>query len=713
MVSFQELREADFAGVTDAAEAWNSVAKTLASLDDRVGQQLTNTAERAGWQGAAADQAGNTLRRIDTDFTQAAAVAKSVASIVRDAAEDFTAARKQLDAALQDAAAQKMTVAADGAISWGPIQGLPPNDPDSEPVRRKYQADMTAKAEALQARFAKAVEQANAADQRASGALQSDVGTSTDSFNASPVGGGDAADAKRAAGLMSKAGSLSDEELARLQNLMTANQHSKEFSTTLLNSLNAGGKHGPEALLEYSKVWGDLAQGDRNAKQYQDVYGGLSQVLATATRDGGMGKDWESRLLEAARKPGGSAAGFNDNYPALTRLMGARGSYDTEFLLKVGNDLTDFERNSKLKGEQLWGMDFTSVTGKQGDPMGGLMKAMSRNPSGAKLFFDPNTNTNLDYFLKERSWPNMGYEHKQYDGIARGTSRGAFGDALEAATTGRDPHGNQPPVRPHDPAMSRIMSETVSALGGDKAGNENSLPAGLRRPLGNMIADYAPDVHEILGKEVRGGSEPSGLTFSREELLRTIRGTAEDPEAFRTIHLAETAEIARRMDTYGPENFDADATGRVNPKFAGFVQESGQALGALDGVRGDVLIDHRDDEKFKNNWNSKINYHLLGTPANLLPQPIGDIAQRLVDVGTSDYANKANAELDTKTQGDLSDNYSAGEEQLKAMIEYKAALSGVHDVNATGGVTQQLLEEITQNYSTAIDRTYNGALGRG
>ncbi|MER6401014.1 hypothetical protein OG618_10425 [Kitasatospora sp. NBC_01246] len=49
------------------------------------------------------------------------------------------------------------------------------------------------------------------------------------------------------------------------------------------------------------------------------------------------------------------------------------------------------------------------------------------------------------------------------------------------------------------------------------------------------------------------------------------------------------------------------------------------------------------------------------------------------------------------------------------MIEYKAVLSGVsqRDVDATGGVTQQLMEGVTQNYSTAIDRTYNGALGRG
>ncbi|MFD0276279.1 hypothetical protein ACFVHB_20585 [Kitasatospora sp. NPDC127111] len=717
MVSFQELREADFAGVTETAEAWANMAKALDTLDDRVGRELTNTPQRAGWQGPAADDAGQKLKTIDTDFTQAAGVAKALAAIIKDAAEDFTAARKDLDAALHDAESQKLTVSADGTVGWPPMptDRTSHNDPDFAEAQRNYQAGMKGKAEAISNRLTKAVEKANAADQRASSALQTDVGASTTTFNAKTYGGGDAADARRATDLLSKAGSLSDDERKRLDDLMAANKDSKEFSTTLLGGLKAGDKTGPDALLVYAKTYGDLAHGNQNAKDYQSIYGSLSQVLATATKDGGMGKEWEDNLLKAARKPGGSAAGFNDNYPALTELMGAGGHYDKGILEKVGNDLVDYEKNSKIKGEQLWGPLYTGVMDKQGDPMGGLMRAMSRNPEASKEFFDPGANKNLDYLLKERQWPNQGYEDKQLDSIARNTSRGAFGDALEAATTGRDPHSNQPHVK-HDAAMSRIMNETVATLGGNKAGAENSMPAGLRHPLGNMIADYAPDVHEILGKEVRGGSEPSGLTVSREQLLRTIRGAAEDPEAFRAIHTAETQEIARRMDTYGPDDFKPDATGRVNPKFAGFTQEAGQALGALDGVRGDVLIDHREDEKFKNNWNSKIDYHIYGTPVNyFLPGPFGDIAQRLVDVGTADYANKANAELDTKAQGDLSDNYSAGEEQLKAMIERKAVLSGVsqRDVDATGGVTQQLMEGVTQNYSTAIDRTYNGALGRG
>ncbi|MFD0346895.1 hypothetical protein ACFQ0M_14225 [Kitasatospora aburaviensis] len=263
------------------------------------------------------------------------------------------------------------------------------NDPDYQEVQRKYQEDMKGKAETISNRLTKAVEKAAAADQRASTALQGDVGTSTTSFNSRPYGGGDAADAKRATDLMSKGGSLSDEERKRLQDLMAANSGSKEFSTTLLNGLKAGDKTGPDALLVYAKVYGDLSHGDRNAKDYQDIYGNLSQVLATATKDGGMGKEWEDNLLKAARKPGGSAAGFNDNYPALTELMGAKGTYDKGFLEKVGNDLVDYEHNSKRKGEDLWGPLYSGVMDKQGDPMGGLMRAMSRNPEASRSSSTP------------------------------------------------------------------------------------------------------------------------------------------------------------------------------------------------------------------------------------------------------------------------------------------------------------------------------------
>ncbi|MFJ8476693.1 hypothetical protein [Kitasatospora sp. NPDC094011] len=707
MVSFKELHEADFSGVSDAAEAWAGVAKALTALDGRVTKDLTTTAQRAGWKGDAADQATKVMQGIDGDFKQASAVATALAAIMKTAAEDFTAARRDLDTALHDAQVQELTVSADGTVSWT----LPKdarNDPDHELLAK----ELDAKAKAISARLTKAVEKATGADQRATLDLQSDIGTSTTAFNPAPGGGGPVADAKRATDLMSKGGSLSDEQLKQLQTLLAANAENKDFATTLLNGLNYGGKTGPEAFLEYGKAYGGLARGNHNAKGYQDVYGNLSVVLATATRDGGMGRAWEDGLLTAARRPGGSAAGWNDNYPALTALMGAGGRYDKAFLVKVGDDLVDYERGSKLKGEQLWGPEWNNVVGHQGDPLRDLMQVMSRNPEASKEFFDPAANKNLDYLLKDRQWPNQGYEQNQPDALARDTARGAFGDALEAATTGRDPHGGQPPVRPHDAAMARIMSDTINHFGGDSAGHATDLPAALRHPFGDMIADYSADTYEIIGKELGGHSETSGLTVDRDKLIRTIRGVAEDPEAFRAIHYAESQELARRLDGYPADAFKPDSTGRPNPRIEGFVHEAGQVLGALSGTQSDVMTHHHDDVVFQNNWQAKMNYHLIGTPLTPIPV-VGDLVQRVVDVGTSEWANGLNSKADQDTQADLSKMFGSGENQLKKMITARAGQAGLSEaeIDATGGVPQALLRGVSESYGTGVNQTYRNALG--
>ncbi|MFE4972459.1 WXG100 family type VII secretion target [Kitasatospora sp. NPDC056651] len=703
MVSFKELREADFAAINDAAEAWSGVAKALTALEGRVTKDLTSTAQRAGWKGTAADEATKALQGIDSDFKQASAVATAVAGIMKTAATDLAAARLILDTALHDAQGDSaLTVTEDGTVRWT-VPKADLNDPDAERTIR-------ATAQGISDRIRKAVQQATTADQEATTALQGDIGTSTTAFNPTPYGAGPVADAMRARELMSKGGSLSDDQLRQLQALMATNAEKQEFAATLLNGLTIDGKTGPEALLAYSKAYDGLAHGTRNAAGYQDVYKNLSVVLATATENGGMGKAWEDGLLAAARRPGGSAAGWNDNYPALTKLMAAKGVFDKPFLLKVGNDLVDFERKSKVKGEELWGPDWRTTNGRT-DPMGGLMSALSRDPGASKDFFDPAKSKNLDYVLHERTWPNQGHEQILTEDRFRDTSRAALGDALQAATTGRDPHGDQPPVRPHDKVMSQIMDETLKSLAGSGPGDKTSLPAALRQPMAAMIADYAPSMHEILGKELSGPAQPDGLTVQRDQLLRVIRGASEDPASFATIHRAETEEIAARLSGYGPEAFKPDAAGGANHKLHSFTQEAGSALGALDAVFADTASDHTESAKAKADWNARMNYHLLGSVVN---HYLGDVPQRLVDIGTAQYANDAKALADAQLQGNLSSHFSAGQNQLNRMIDERAQLFGMDATTAdqTGSVSQQLKTDSRTSYNVAIDGTYRTVFGR-
>ncbi|MFG2847715.1 hypothetical protein ACGF12_31770 [Kitasatospora sp. NPDC048296] len=486
------------------------------------------------------------------------------------------------------AAAPGQTGGTDGGSAPGRLvlaggAGRPPSHPAPGPVTtrldspyelgasagaaRQIATDLNStngKAEAIFTRLTKAVEKATAADQRAAGALRGDVGSSTTSFNPAPYGGGPVADANRAKDLLAKADDLTPRELKKLQDLMAANAGNKDFATTLINGLEHHGKTGQDALMEYGRIYDGLAHGKRHAHDFQAVLDGLSVSLATATHDGGTGKDWEDGLLAAARRRDG-ADGYNTNYPALTALMGAKGTFDKAFLLKVGNDLVDHERGSTAKGEDLWGPKWTGRP-FQTDPVGGLMNALSRSPEASKDFFDPGKSRNLDYLLHERKW--------------------------------RD-------------AMT-------------------------------------PDV-----------------------------------------------------------------TGRAKPQLESLVHYSASTLGALDAVFADAALDHADADNKTVDWQAKMTYHAIGGVVGLIPE-FGDAAQRLVDVGTSMWADSAKGEIDTHLKGDLSSHFSAGRQQLDAMLNYKLIESGYDHfaLDGDGSVPDQLKRSAGSAYNTGIDNTYRTVFGR-
>ncbi|MEK8143167.1 hypothetical protein NKH18_15995 [Streptomyces sp. M10(2022)] len=80
--------------------------------------------------------------------------------------------------------------------------------------------------------------------------------------------------------------------------------------------------------------------------------------------------------------------------------------------------------------------------------MKGLMNAMSRNPSAATGYFDPNTTDNLKYFLEDRDWPGGAVEDEMPDELKQTSARTEFGATLEAAATGREPAARCTPSPP-------------------------------------------------------------------------------------------------------------------------------------------------------------------------------------------------------------------------------------------------------------------------
>jgi hypothetical protein len=582
-----------------------------------------------------------------------------------------------------------------GSVHWEIDRESLKSDPGLADVARE-------KARAVQRRLDRVLQDATDADIRAAAAVQQDIGTDRKSFNPSPYGGGDKADAKRAADMLSRMGNLDKAELTRLDSIMTANRDSPEFSRTLLNQLDHGGKHGPEALLGYSESLSRYAHGDhgnKNTDLYKDLHTSLSHTFATATKDNGMGEKWEDELLKLAREDGGprGSAPHNTTFPVLTDLMGAGGRFEEDFLHEVGDELIAYEKDSGKSGTELWGTDFESAGGYQTDPMGGFLNALSRNPDAATTFLDPDATENLKYLNEDRTWP------PDRDDAVQEPSRQAFGYALEAAATGQEPRGpvSIPPVTSRDEelraAQERIFDETVRHYG-STPGEQSCVPAGMQRSMGDMLAHHAPAVHDVLGKNPDTAAEKD----EQDNLTRVIRGAAEDGEAFKVIHTSQTAQIALNMGDFGHDEYT-----KANPAAEGTVQQAGKVLGLLDGVRADVIADMRnsekDDRQSEIEWNAKMSQHGIGSIVSFVPV-VGDIIDREVDILATKYAEGAGKELDdidSKKREELAEHYNAGSNLLQEMIARNAIIAGVpaEELDATGGGIEDLQSAARTSYT--------------
>ncbi|WBP89668.1 hypothetical protein [Kitasatospora cathayae] len=104
----------------------------------------------------------------------------------------------------------------------------------------------------------------------------------------------------------------------------------------------------------------------------------------------------------------------------------------------------------------------------------------------------------------------------------------------------------------------------------------------------------------------------------------------------------------------------------------------------------------------------------VGTIANMLPGtallPVGDVAQRYVDVATSNWANNTINAINTKAQGDISSLYTAGQSQVADMLNAKAQDLGVPERNFQ---LAQLADTGKVHYYTSINEAYKAAFGNG
>ncbi|QTI49380.1 hypothetical protein JYK04_07252 [Streptomyces nojiriensis] len=203
-----------------------------------------------------------------------------------------------------------------------------------------------------------------------------------------------------------------------------------------------------------------------------------------------------------------------------------------------------------------------------------------------------------------------------------GISCAALGEAIVKATAGSQPGR-------HTQAQAQAMKDVVFALGWVQSQKIELDPA-LRVPLATALADYAPDVHEMLAgldneyTANAGDNKPpweAGGTYRlsvwNDVLTKTLRAVAVDPQAYALLRMAETRTAAGLLAAV-----PADASGielSLQPT------KNARALGILDGIADAAT---GPDGQQAQKWRDTVFDRLLkeqATPAGHQTDPAGHL----------------------------------------------------------------------------------------
>ncbi|MEU3653741.1 DUF6571 family protein [Streptomyces sp. NPDC032161] len=732
MPTFEQLLNARLGPLDTAVTQWTEMITKLTELQTDA-KAMKSKADKATWRGENATVTKEFVTKSAKEFSDAVIEATSVRDLLKDAHALLKTAQSDLKDAYENPP-PGITIYPDGVLSHRVHPDRRSAD-NTDPIATEAQFD------ALRGKLEGILKRANEADELCAWGLRALIQNHPNDFGSASLSG--VADAKKmraeekqqtengreAAKLYARWEHLDDKERERLLTLAEGGKDSPAFSAALMQNLSYNGRDQQEAVLLLA---GSLEGGGRDGHVSATdarLYKALSGSLATATgpdspigSPGGVASAWTDRLIATARDGNGLPArhpgalkGGSDGWNALTHLMAAdagddvkydpetKGSspwnkdkgdpvYSDAFLTEVGDSIREWETNNKGAYRE----DYMKAwQGTQADPMKGLLNAMSRNPSAATHYFDPNTTDNLQYFMEDRDWPGADVQDKMPDETQYTSARAELGGALEAAATGRAPGTPLNPVGTHhDGAQAAIFERVMDEYAEATKKDQSAVPVSLRVPMADMIGDYASDVHQVLGKNMDGSTDFNNLTIDRGDLTRIIRSTAEDPNAFGVIHASQTAVVAEGLQRFPEESFRKE-----DPELRAWVKQSSAVLGHLDGVRGDVIYDLGQEKKDAAAWNKMMNYHVYGAPLTPIPV-IGDVAQRAVDVGTAAYMNDLNTKIDADTRNNMINHYDNGERQMYAMLRKTAMKRGLTEgeLDASPGEYEDGIQPTAQQW---------------
>ncbi|MFF2192622.1 DUF6571 family protein [Streptomyces sp. NPDC058157] len=752
MLTYHHVMTTDLSQLTTAAGKWDAMAEELKKVESRYGDTVQKITIGPNWLGVSAGAARSTFAGTRYEYSAAQIQAKAIASLLRDAHEQFTDLRNRVESARDQAVKAGMTVSDAGRVAFDFSRLTPAetsayhHDPDGQASVREAVAKW-------QQHIDDRVKAVSEADQGVKIALDAVVVDSNKDalggghdetaggFNAGAQGDIEVYEARNAQAIATRINSgenVTAADYAELDRSFRDNAKSQEFNQTFLNGMGA------ENTLKLTNKLNDHAYGDDkgNKQRYLAVEKGLANSLSNAMQDpkSEFYKNFRTQLDRAGlasydlkqigdytlgRSHGQQAHG----YQSLATLMQHGDGYSTPFLHDLAKDIRKAEDKKQGGNPDIWDLTGNFSGDNRGwfanDPLDGVLGIMSKNPEAATSYLDPGPdgkNDNLQYLLKDRDWRHVNTstwignsEHVTADTFDKDV-RAGLGLILETGTTGHTPGALGTEITRHSEAEARIMHDAVNLFDyGDGNGRDDKGAlkgqgdsvlkseeyANVRGPLARALSSYSPDLVDIIAGEGPGdrvgkhdalpAGDDSRIQNSRSSVLRVLRGVSEDPENYFLLHESERRYMAEQLTT--SDLTDPEALKNRAAKI-------GEVNGAINAIGGDIALSERDAVLSAAGDKRVYGYHVIGGAITGIPV-VGDLAQRTVDGAWNEWLKGVTSEQGLLARERISSANDAAQTDLDRFF-----LSWGNETHQSATSVGAAQREAQQSYTSGRESAY-------
>ncbi|CAL9393139.1 hypothetical protein SUDANB106_01315 [Streptomyces sp. enrichment culture] len=759
-LTFTDLYGFSFSSLSGAASDWESVVTRLEELAEDARTGMAAKAEKADWKGENASVTKPFVRKTAKEFGDAAAQARSIRNILRDAHADLKSVQADLKKEVEGGREQGIRVQdnSDGTVRCT-FTRQPDNSGPSEQQREAGRG--------LEGRINGLIARAEEIDGLAARALKRVHGGDSHNFGHVQYSSLDEVEAERAAELAKLGPDMSDAQYREFNGLVGANAEDPEFSTAFYKKLG-----GPEEALRFyarMSIDGTLGDGEENKERLalsRDLQRNMGIALATATDPdnktrlpAGWGEEFRRLGTQRIELEPGAFGPQPYGYQVLGGIM-RYGNYDADFLTPIAEHITQLHHDEPMRfmsnkpvgmGDVDLGYNPSGKGGAGYDPLTSVLEALGHSPEAAERFFtgDPTVyredgtvdkGAKLGYqyfeaFLKEDfEWPPdtlaMPGTAGSKDVLEHGPN--ALGHALEAAATGRAYDSRSTEPVEHTSGRAELTERLVAHFGEHPElirHNENlkderfeDLKSGplhaLRDSLGNITAEYIGDFQRVMY-----GDSPASDSFpvngvpavfdNTSHVVSFLGEVGQDPDAYAAITSAQQSYTTLMVDRVFDGVFSGEDKSEVSleQKVSSAVAPGAVMAGIMSDARTDAVHDYNtaaakdfnEAAADKGKWVTRTVE--LGT--SLIPQRVpvvGEVVNWLAEDITESVVKSTEKDV-TQFRDDGGRDYvkareAAADSAREAVLRAAAKHSGLN-------------EETVEDIQTAVSRQVGNSHSEG